>query len=180
MLSYYSDRQQVQPGWHKLKVTVSRKGLTARARKGFFVSSPSESETSGAADEKTALSSPFEYTALSLTLRWTNNNPVNDKRRIAFEVCILPEAQLADQGSQGLVNLDFLLIATDSSGLVVAHSTKNYRATLTPDVARQVATDGLTYTSQFEVKTGGYAVRFVVRDNVTGRMGSVTAPLRVE
>ena len=74
----------------------------------------------------------------------------------------------------------FSFVATDSSGLVVAHSTKNYRATLTPDVARQVATDGLTYTSQFEVKTGGYAVRFVVRDNVTGRMGSVTAPLRVE
>jgi VWFA-related protein len=180
MLSYYMDRQQVQPGWHKLNVTVSRKGLTARARNGFFVSSPSESETSGAADEKTALSSPFEYTALPLTLRWTNNNAVSDKHRIAFELCILPEAQLADQGSKGLVNLDFLLIATDSSGIVVAHSTKNYRATLTPDVAREVSTNGLTYSSQFEVKTGGYAVRFVVRDNVTGRMGSVTAPLRVE
>ena len=51
---------------------------------------------------------------------------------------------------------------------------------LTPDVAQQIGTNGLTHSSQFEVKTGGYAVRFVVRDNVTGRMGSVTAPLRVE
>lgn len=50
-------------------------------------------------------------------------------------------------------------------------------ATLTPDVARQVGTNGLTYSSQFEVKTGGYAVRFVVRDNVTGRMRSVDSAL---
>jgi hypothetical protein len=50
---------------------------------------------------------------------------------------------------------------------------------LTPDVAQQIGTNGLTHSSQFEVKTGGYAVRFVVRDNVTGRLRSVDSAWRV-
>ena len=61
--------------------------------------------------------------------------------------------------------------------LVVAYSTKNYCATLTPDIAQQVGTKGLTYGSQFEVKTGGHPLRFVVRDNATGRMRSVDSAL---
>jgi len=38
---------------------------------------------------------------------------------------------------------------------------------------------GITYVSDVDLKPGQYTLRLVVRDNVSGRLGSVTAPLTV-
>jgi hypothetical protein len=40
--------------------------------------------------------------------------------------------------------------------------------------------DGLNYGNDVIVPAGEYSVRFVVRNNIDGRMGSVSAPLKVE
>ena len=39
--------------------------------------------------------------------------------------------------------------------------------------------DGIFYANALELPAGNYQVRFVVRDNLNGRIGSVTAPLIV-
>lgn len=44
---------------------------------------------------------------------------------------------------------------------------------------RPVRERGITYGDAIEVAPGEYMVRFVVRDNITGHMGSVSAPLKV-
>ena len=38
---------------------------------------------------------------------------------------------------------------------------------------------GVGFNYDLELAPGQYAVRFVVRDNVSGKIGSVTAPLTV-
>jgi fibronectin type 3 domain-containing protein len=39
---------------------------------------------------------------------------------------------------------------------------------------------GMLYRYLIEVPPGEYTVRFVVRDNVSGRIGSATAPLKID
>jgi fibronectin type 3 domain-containing protein len=39
---------------------------------------------------------------------------------------------------------------------------------------------GVVYRDGFDLAPGEYTVRFVVRDDLSGRTGSVAAPLKVE
>ena len=51
---------------------------------------------------------------------------------------------------------------------------------LKPESVRKIRSEGLTYSNSLELPPGQYSVRFVVRDGVAGRIGSVAAPLKVE
>jgi hypothetical protein len=44
---------------------------------------------------------------------------------------------------------------------------------------QQVNNDGITYMGDLDLPPGDYSVRFVIRDDVSGRMGTVTAPVKV-
>jgi hypothetical protein len=43
-----------------------------------------------------------------------------------------------------------------------------------------VRANGVSFQNALQLNPGKYTVRFVVRDNVTGKVGSVTAPLTVD
>ncbi len=52
---------------------------------------------------------------------------------------------------------------------------------MTRSVRRTVLrANGLNYKGLLELPSGEYTVRFIVRDNLTGRMGTLTAPLEVK
>jgi hypothetical protein len=51
---------------------------------------------------------------------------------------------------------------------------------LTADKVSVVRQQGVAYSGALDLVPGEYTVRFVVRDDVSGRMGSVAAPLKVE
>ena len=42
-----------------------------------------------------------------------------------------------------------------------------------------IAAEGMNYSQTFEVPPGSYQVRFIVRDNLSNKIGSVIAPLQV-
>ncbi len=180
MLTYALDRKNAKPGWHKLKVTVHRDGVTARARNGFFVSKPGQEESASAkqTDERTALTSPFDYTALPVTLRWGDIAAKGDKKKVGFQLYVPSSAGLVSS-DQPTLDLDFLAAALTMQGEMAGSSSRALKTTLKQDGLQKIAQFGLTYVSDVEVKPGDYTVRVVVRDNQTGRIGSVTAPLKV-
>ncbi len=177
MLSYYLDPKQTQPGWHKLKVSVGEKGLTVRARSGLFIGTSASSAAQRDADEQTALVSPFEYTALPISFQW--KPAANGNGKMQFEVTIPPDAGLIDSEHPAL-DVDVLAVATGGNAEVAGRYSRNVRTTLSPASVQRIEANGITYLGDLEVKPGEYAVRLVVRDNLTGRLGSVTAPLKVQ
>jgi VWFA-related protein len=180
MLSYYLDRSKVKPGWHKLKVKVERDGVTVRARNGYFVPKPSEegSPSVRQQDESTALTSPFEYTALPVNLKWMDTAAQGDKRKVRFEVFVPPSSELVG-GERNALDLDVIATAFDGTRSIAGQSSKAIKSQLKPQALEQVTKFGVTYISDLDVKPGDYVVRLVVRDNLSGRMGSITAPLKV-
>ena len=179
MLSYYLRKHTA--GWHKLKVSVKRSGVTTRARSGFYVTKQEpEAEAVRQAEENTAVLSPFEYTALPLTLKWSSTMSAEGKRKVHFEVAIPPSAGLVDDTERNVLDLDFMTMATAASGEAAGLTSRNVHSALKPAAVQQIEGSGVTYVSNLELKPGEYAVRVVVRDNCTGRVGSVTAPLRVQ
>ena len=51
---------------------------------------------------------------------------------------------------------------------------------LTAEESHEIRLKGVAERGALELSPGEYSVRFVVRDDLTGRMGSISAPLRIE
>jgi hypothetical protein len=60
----------------------------------------------------------------------------------------------------------------------VGNLAKTIEATLSPDALKRVQSTGVLYRDEVTVPPGIEVVRFVVRDEISGRIGSVTAPIK--
>jgi VWFA-related protein len=197
LLAYALD-QDAAPGWHKLRVEVSRPGVHVRARTGFLVPKPNPRHNEAASvfapkqslqtsEVNLAMSSPMNYTGIPITLRWLDSSSAappaaansNEKRAVPFQI-ILP-ANAATLGADGTsVSLNFAGLARTSQGEDANDFAKKIEGNLKPETARRFALAGIKFDSSLQLAPGYYNVRFVVRDNLSGRIGSVTAPITVK
>jgi hypothetical protein len=58
--------------------------------------------------------------------------------------------------------------------------TSHANLVLVPVVVSNNQRTGLNYNNDLVLPPGEYSVHFVVRDNLTGRLGTVSAPLQVK
>ena len=176
MLGYYLDKN-AKPGWHKLQVKAKRGGIEVRARSGFFVIPPERQHDTSRMDIRMALVSPLDYTAVPLSVRWDVLTAAGAKRKAHFELNIPPNSNVVDSANNGVLDLEVVAQARDATGQPADQCAQHVQAKLGAEALQQWQRDGLNYTNDIIVPPGQYSVRFVVRDNLTGRLGSVTAPL---
>jgi hypothetical protein len=184
MLGYYLDRSKTKPGWRKLAVKVKRDHVEVRARSGFFVTNATvDPENSRNNDISSALQSPLDYTSLSLLARWDKIEPGKDpgKKHVNYEMHLAPDASLINAADNNHLALDFVVLAKTPEGKAVDTPTsKKVDAHLAADKVSAVTGSGIGYKGAIDLAPGEYTVRFVVRDSLSGRTGSVAAPLKVE
>ena len=196
LLGYYLE-DNAAPGWHKLHVEVNRRGTRIRARTGFLVKKTDPAQPDphgkapGAVDVDLAMESPMNFTGIPMTVRWIDNGQVPTaaapfgglvaKRKVVFQVTLPPHtATLDDAGGQHKVSLNFVALARTPQGDDAADFVKKIDGVLKPQVARQLDMGGVKFDSTVVLAPGYYNVRFIVRDNLSGNIGSVTAPLVVK
>ena len=184
MIGYYLDRSNTKPGWRKLAVKVKREHVEVRARSGFFVTNATvDPETTRDSDIALALKSPLDYTALSLVAHWDDVAASKEagKKSVRFIVRVEPDAHLIDVADNNHVTLDFVAAATTPTGERVGDPMgKKFDLHLKPDALATTREKGISYRGALDLAPGEYNVRIVVRDSLTGRVGSVAAPLTVE
>jgi VWFA-related protein len=178
LLGYQLDTSNTKSGWRKLKVEVAQPGARARSRTGFFVTPVTEDpDYSRQVDIWNALQSPLDYTSLNFVLRWTRIEERGDRIKGDFEITLAANAIEIDAESGNRVELEFLGVARDTQGEAKGEFSKTFAAKLKPEAIQQIRQSGITYKGVIEVPRGQYSVRFVVRDNNSGRTGSVRANL---
>ena len=184
MLGYYLDRSKTKSGWRKLAVKVKRDHVEVRARSGFFVTYATiDPESSRNNDISSALQSPLDYTSLALVARWDKIEPGKEpgKKHVNYEMHLAPDASLINDGDNNHLMLDFVVLAKTPEGKAVDDATaKKVDAHLTGDRLSAMRENGIGYKGALDLTPGEYTVRFVVRDDLSGRIGSVAAPLKVE
>jgi len=184
MLGYYLDHTNTKPGWRKLAVKVKREHVEVRARNGFFITNSTiDPETTRNSDISSALQSPLDFTALQLTARWESLESAKEagKKRVIYSLRVAPDAALIDAASNNHIELEFVAVAKTPDGKQVGQPVGR-KADLHP-TADQLATlreKGIAYHGYLDLAPGEYTARIVVRDNLSGRVGSVAAPLKVE
>jgi hypothetical protein len=92
----------------------------------------------------------------------------------------MPAGSLSfDAAGRDQLNFDFAVLAYDKDGKEAGQAAQNFSKPVPESQLASVRTNGVGFRNSLELAPGNYTVRFVVRDNVTGKVGSLTAPLTV-
>ena len=173
-----SGHQEQSPGRAQTESQGRDHDYRVRSREGFFVfqttMDPSSSE---GMDIREALSSPLDYTGLPLSVKVDAPMAAGDKRKVGFS--LLRAGQCSDGGHQRQRPIENLVCGTNVRGEEVSHNSKLYNVNLNAAYLAQLQTSGIGYNDTLELPPGQYGLRVVVRDNITGKVGSVWATLRV-
>ena len=180
MLGYYLDTHNNKPGWRNLKVKVGQKDVEIRARTGFFVTNSTMNPLlSRNLDMSNALHSPIEGTGVPVTVQWLSVAADGDKKKAVF-LAHMPAGSLSfDPAGRDQLNFDFAALAYDKDGKEAGQASLSFTRPVPQDQLASVRANGVDFRNALQLTPGKYTVRFVVRDNVTGKVGSVTAPLTV-
>ena len=184
LASYYLDTHSNNSGWRQLKVKVDKKDAEVRAREGFFVTNATMNpDVTRSSDLTYALRSPIDGTGVPLSLKWLGTSGEGANKKAEFLVHMpADDLTIESRNGQNHLNFDFAAAAYLTNG-------KNGKATKTvgkavnttvPDTQMaSLRASGIDMKNALELGPGNYVVRVVIRDNVTGKIGSVTASLTV-
>jgi len=178
ILTYRSTNQALDGQYRRIKVELAGKSYqTAHLdyRAGYFASKEFKQFT--AADRESRLQEALllgdPITDLSLQLELNYFRLAQDRYFVSLEAKIPgSEIDLARHGDMESARLDFVGPVTDSKGKVVKQVRDNLEVKLKGVTAAELASRNLAYDSGFELAPGTYTVKFLARENVTGKMGT--------
>lgn len=184
MLAYYLPSESRKPGWHKLKVTVDRKDTHVRARSGFLVANPEviQQEETRKTEILNALGSPVDYTGLPFAVSWGEIEPdgAHPGRVLAqFHVGVPADAFRIDADQNNHLQIDVAALALTEQRKEAGEFTKIIEVHLKPGSLDTVRRGGIRFSDHISLPKGRFTVRFVVRDDLGGRIGTVTAPVEI-
>jgi len=178
MLSYAVDKGDRRQGWRKINVKVGDYHI--RARHGYFLTKTTVDPLNTAKyDMDNALKSALDYTGLPVKITLNSPAPAGDKRKVTFAMMMPPKATKVDSDDKNHMHVDIAYAVWTSAGQDAAHKGTSYNLNLNPMQLQQIETNGLSYGDTLELPPGNYKLRLVVRDNLTGQIGSVSTPLDV-
>ena len=180
VLGYYLDRQDKKPGWHKLSVKVHLPGTQVRARNGFFLTQGGPEQTDKSEVEE-ALVSPLVYTAIPISGQWQEVLPGTEtgKKKVIFMLTMPANFAEVEEGNNNHALLEFAAVARTGAGQAAGEMSQTMDIHLKPDSLKMVREHGMDYRGSLNVAPGEYTVHFVVQDRLSGRIGSVSASLKV-
>jgi len=180
MLGYYVSPRNTKPGWHEISVAAHTKGAHVRYRIGYFLSRDT-SAPSARQDIQLALRSPLDFTGVPLSVTWSGREPgkVAGKTSVHFELVMPANFASVDESDQNHMLVDIAAVAKNLNGDVAADLSQRVDVHLKADGLEQIQHNGMTYRNALQLPPGEYRVRFVVRDSLGNRMGSVAAPVTV-
>jgi hypothetical protein len=187
MLGFYLQGGDSKPGWRKLKVKADVSGARVRAREGFYVASAAEDTPANRRKQiNDALVSPIAYTGVRLKVRplteanGTANAAQADKqggkRNTSFIVTIAADNFAIDPSKTNTLDLEVAAAAFDGKGNPVSQDAHSVSLQLKPERLSDFNKTGLRIGEVLDLAPGKYQMKFAVRDNSTGQMGTVIVP----
>jgi VWFA-related protein len=179
MLSFAADKSDRRPGWRKINVKVG--DYHVRARHGYFLTQTTlDPLTSAKYDIDSALRSPLDYTGLPVQIVMNPTVVSGNKRKVTFAMTVPPKVARVDSDDKNHMHVEIAYAVWTATGQDAGHKGTSYNLNLNPTQLQQIDTNGLGYGDTLDLAPGSYKLRVVVRDNLTGQIGSVSAPLELK
>jgi hypothetical protein len=183
ILGYYSTNQALDGQFRRIKLEIANnKTAHLDYRSGYFAGKEFKQFTASDRErqlqEALLLGDPM--TDLSLKLELNYFRLAQDRYFIPLEAKIPgSEIDLARHGDVDSVRLDFIGQVTDAKNKVVRQVRDNLEVKLKGVNAAEFAKKTLAYDAGFELPPGTYTVKFLARENLSGKMGTFETKLAI-
>ncbi|HYW46369.1 MAG TPA: VWA domain-containing protein [Bryobacteraceae bacterium] len=176
ILGYYSTNAALDGRYRRIKVQIGR-NLTAKLdyRSGYFASKEfrqfTDSDRERQLQEALMLGDPV--TDLSLALEVNYFRQGKDRYFVPVSLKIPgSDIELAKKSGAETTRLDFIGEVKDSKGLVQGAVRDEITVKLKGESAGQLSSHNLEYDTGFTLQPGTYTLKFLARENQTGKMGT--------
>jgi VWFA-related protein len=183
LLSYYLPTDDRKPGWRKLKVRVVAQHDDVRARDGFFVGAQNALDSKSMLQQfQLAASSALDYTAIPLGMKIKSVTAADaGQHKVDFVVIVEGNSNVIDTTNNNHVSVELNAVAENAKGERIHVFGRNVNANLKPESLAMITKTGFGFTGDLMLPAGKFhLLRFVVRDDLSGRIGTITVPLQVE
>lgn len=176
ILGYYSTNPSMDGRYRRIKVEVSRH-LNAKLdyRTGYFASKEfkkfDSSERERQLEEALMLEDPV--TDLTVALEVNYFRQARDRYFIPVSVKIPgSDIELAEKSGAESTRLDFIGQVRDAKGVLRAAVRDEIRVKLKGKTVEEWRAHNLQYDTGFTLEPGSYTLKFLARENETGKMGT--------
>ncbi len=186
-LGYYPKDTNWDGKFRRIEVKLARKGLRMRYRTGYYAIGAARSgqQATGAtaqasAELQAALYDPFPATGITFRAHLPPPKPAA-AAQVRVEFWLDKQSVLiTDPGDgTGQLDLDYVVAAFSPDGKPVKNVGKRLRWSLKAQDRNQAIEHGMMLPARIELPPGKYQLRLLLRDNHTGQLGRVDAPLTV-
>jgi VWFA-related protein len=176
ILGYYSTNAALDGRYRRIKVQISRnQSAKLDYRSGYFASKEFKRFTSSDRERQLqeALMLGDPVTDLSLALEVNYFRQARDRYFVPVSVKIPgADIELARKGGAESTRLDFIGEVRDSKGALQGTVRDEITVKLKGETLGQLARHNLEYDTGFTLKPGAYTLKFLARENETGKMGT--------
>ena len=164
--------------FHKIAITVKRAGLRVKTRKEFLgISDPQETAGPTTAAEQLVHAAISPFAATDIALRATALPAFLPDQGMFVRALLHIDARalkfVDSEGARKTASVDVLGMVFNQEGAEVGHLSTGFAVALTAEAESDALRDGLAYNLRIPIpRPGGYQVRFAVRDQQSGAMGS--------
>ena len=175
LLGFYVPSQDRQVGWHKLKVSVNVDHGGVRARSTYYLRPHGPAIKSEQEDDlRAAIHAGVEYTGIIFSVE-TAPKQSDPKAPIPFKVTVPATSVLLLPGQEKL-SFDVFAIPLSRSGAVEGANSGVVKLDMSRSDTQKALTKGWNLIDAVPIDSTTAAIKIVVRDNTTGRVGSVVFP----
>jgi VWFA-related protein len=176
MLAYYPNPKPKGTGYRRIKVEVKGEKLRVHARENYWYGTVPTFGVSPKSELAVALGSNLDYTTLPINFKFTGVKPgPQGKQMVDFVIGIDGRALGIDEEHDNHISLLMGAQAKEGDPPTLLSIDTKLKSELVP----QIRAKQLTHKGEIELAPGKYEVRLVVRDNLSGKIGSVIAPIEV-
>ena len=166
--------------YRKLTIKVNRPGVKLEYRPGYYA--PADFKHSGHEDRERDLEEQLasDLPATDMAVYMDAMYFRLDENRFYVPVSlIVPGSQIpfVKGGDKDKATLDIIGSVIDEVKRPIGHARETVKLNLVPSL--QARQKNIQYTTSFDLPPGKYQMKFVVRENQTGRMGSFVAEINL-
>jgi len=175
VLTYETHSRSKRPEWRKISVKIDQPGLRVSARSGVLISPGLTGASKKREQIAYGLASPVDLPGLRIDLQ---SLPAHVAEK-PLTLALLLRSDAQHPGVWEAQAVDFTVVGIVLRGLkVVEYFGEDVHGSLDRTTMSQLEAGGLKWTHNIRVPNNATALRVVVRDNTTGRIGSRTEALQ--
>jgi hypothetical protein len=103
-----------------------------------------------------------------------------DKKPAEFLLAVIGNSLTIDRQANNAINLEVAAVAFDTNHRNAGAISQSIVTNLKPDLMTKVLASSLGVEQQMDLVPGHYQVKFAVRDNLSGDLGTLSLPIEIK